>query len=123
MKERETLSGRVIDVPYDILEQLILQPQFGYGLENLLPFYILIERVSVDDVCELGVISPSEAASIKITLNQIDVDEINRCPLDSGVMAGLHLSWNRQCIAERLGFDAPVRSALCANIKPFLHGS
>jgi argininosuccinate lyase len=39
-------------------------------------------------------------------------DEINRCPLGSGAMAGLELPWDRASMAAALGFDAPIRSAL-----------
>jgi argininosuccinate lyase len=39
-------------------------------------------------------------------------DDINHCPLGAGAMAGLALPWDRQRMADQLGFDAPVRSAL-----------
>lgn len=39
-------------------------------------------------------------------------DDINRCPLGSGAMAGLELSWNQQRMSDLLGFHEPVRHAL-----------
>lgn len=40
------------------------------------------------------------------------LDEINECPLGSGAMAGLELSWDRQKLAQLLGFARPIRHAL-----------
>lgn len=40
------------------------------------------------------------------------LDEINECPLGSGAMAGLELAWDRQKLAQLLGFARPVRHAL-----------
>ncbi|MGB8953807.1 MAG: lyase family protein [Tumebacillaceae bacterium] len=41
-------------------------------------------------------------------------DAINKCPLGSGAMAGLELAWDRERMAELLGFDGPNRHALVA---------
>jgi argininosuccinate lyase len=40
------------------------------------------------------------------------LEEINECPLGSGAMAGLELSWDRQALARALGFTRPTRHAL-----------
>jgi len=40
------------------------------------------------------------------------LDEINECPLGAGAMAGLELAWDRQRLAQALGFARPVRHAL-----------
>lgn len=39
-------------------------------------------------------------------------DELNLCPLGAGAMAGLEFLWDRRRMAAKLGFAAPVRSAL-----------
>ncbi|MCR8844955.1 lyase family protein [Paenibacillus sp. SC116] len=39
-------------------------------------------------------------------------DKMNACPLGAGAMAGLELAWNREQLAERLGFERPCRHAL-----------
>jgi argininosuccinate lyase len=39
-------------------------------------------------------------------------DQINKCPLGSGAMAGQELPWDRNMMANKLGFHAPVRHAL-----------
>ncbi|HEU4965772.1 MAG TPA: lyase family protein [Bacilli bacterium] len=39
-------------------------------------------------------------------------DSFNKCPLGSGAMAGLDFAWDREGIAEMLGFAEPQRHAL-----------
>ncbi|ASS74133.1 argininosuccinate lyase [Tumebacillus algifaecis] len=39
-------------------------------------------------------------------------DDINRCPLGSGAMAGLELAWDQKRMSDLLGFHEPVRHAL-----------
>lgn len=41
-------------------------------------------------------------------------DQINLCPLGAGAMAGQQLTWDRQRMANLLGFRAPQRHALVA---------
>lgn len=41
-------------------------------------------------------------------------DAINRCPLGAGAMSGLELPWDRERMAELLGFAEPQRHALVA---------
>lgn len=40
------------------------------------------------------------------------LDDMNECPLGSGAMAGLELAWDREKLAQMLGFARPVRHAL-----------
>ncbi|MGG4266734.1 lyase family protein [Peribacillus simplex] len=39
-------------------------------------------------------------------------DEINKCPLGSGAMAGMELKWDRNLMAKMLGFYQPCHHAL-----------
>lgn len=229
MKENVSFSGRVKAAPNQVLYETILKPQFDYELIHLLPFYILIEKVNVNEAYSLGFMPADNATKIISILNQIDADvlqadridnlsdisfaieqivtksvkedlstwhidksrndfqacaqrmlarqqilnnihklhqlieaiitlaentlnlimpgythyqaaqiispgfylaavsesvlctlnrllhvydELNCCPLGAGAMAGLEYPWNRERMAEQLGFDRPVRSAL-----------
>ncbi|EGK06808.1 argininosuccinate lyase [Desmospora sp. 8437] len=41
-------------------------------------------------------------------------DELNQCPLGSGAMSGVELDWNRDLLADLLGFRQPRANALAA---------
>ncbi len=223
------LTGRLQEPPSALLSEMVLQPQFTYELQHLLPHYIQIEKVMASEYERLGVMPTQEAQEVVHLLDQIDrealvadpdtnmsdilfaieryvemrltqktiawhvdrsrndvqataqvmfareklldvikalitfsdairalaeetvelpmpgythyqpaqiltagfylaavseqlgktihrlqtlFDEINECPLGSGAMAGLELLWDRQALAEKLGFTRPVRHAL-----------
>lgn len=223
------LTGRIKDSPSKLLHEMVLQPQFDYELEHLLPFYLQIEMAMISEYKRLGLITKEASEEILSYLDQINkntivaesesnmsdicfaiekyvetrlthraeawhvdrsrndvqataqvmfarkqlldivgellqlseaiqtqairtmdmpmpgythyqpaqiitpgfyfaavneqigksikhllhlFDELNECPLGSGAMAGLELEWDREALAERLGFLRPCRHAL-----------
>ncbi|HEY1352207.1 MAG TPA: lyase family protein [Ktedonobacteraceae bacterium] len=226
---QETLTGRVQAVPGEILDEEVLQQQFAYELQHLLPYYLHIEQAFLLEYLRLDLLSGEAVQEIRQILEQVNaqtlqadrqanlsdilfaiercvegqltvpaanwhidrsrndiqataqlmfarerllriierlltfsaavavlaerqrdlplpgythyqaaqilsagfylaalneqlgktqqrlltlLDEINECPLGSGAMAGLELAWDRQRLAQLLGFARPVRHAL-----------
>ncbi|GAA3084300.1 argininosuccinate lyase [Streptosporangium carneum] len=75
------LTGRIKSVPDRLLYEEILEPQFRYEIENLLPWYTRIEKVFALEYQRMGLISRRDAAEIGRLLH-------TGC--DSGIAADLH---------------------------------
>lgn len=74
------LSGRIQTGPSVLLHHEILEPQFNYELQHLLPFYVLIEKVLVLEYRRLDVIDQAAAAEIGGLLQQIDAAVLTANP-------------------------------------------
>ncbi|MHC6630444.1 lyase family protein [Streptomyces globosus] len=56
-----TLSGRISSGPSALLRDELLDPQFAYEAEHLLPYYVQIERTLVAEYARMRLISPEQA--------------------------------------------------------------
>lgn len=72
----ETLTGRIKKTPNLILHQEILEPQFLYEAECLLPSYIQIEIVMLSEYVRMGWIGIEEAKELKKIIQQITSENL-----------------------------------------------
>lgn len=71
-----TLTGRISDTPAHILHEEVLQPQFTYEVEYLLPAYIQIEQAMLLEYVRMGWIQVEEAEKISQALQGIHRDTL-----------------------------------------------
>ncbi|SMO63447.1 argininosuccinate lyase [Melghirimyces algeriensis] len=77
---REKLTGRISGMPTHPLHEEILEPQFAYEVENLLPAYIQIELVMLFEYVRMGYIPKPEAQKISDLLLSINHDTLTADP-------------------------------------------
>ncbi|MCR8643276.1 lyase family protein [Paenibacillus sp. N1-5-1-14] len=65
------LTGRIVEAPSQLLNEEILEPQFMYEVENLLPAYIQIEQVMLLEYVRMGWIESEDANEIALALQSI----------------------------------------------------
>lgn len=65
------LSGRVGAGPTALLREEVLDPQFRYEAEHLLPHYVAIEKVLALEYLRMGLIGPDDAAAITGVLDAV----------------------------------------------------
>jgi argininosuccinate lyase len=65
------LTGRITAGPAELLRQEVLDPQFEYEAEHLLPHYLAIEMVLLTEYLRLGLVEPADAAAIRTALTSI----------------------------------------------------
>ncbi|MDX3500421.1 lyase family protein [Streptomyces sp. ATCC51928] len=58
------LTGRIASGPSALLREEILDPQFRYESEHLLPFYVRIERALVAEYARMELVTPEQAAEL-----------------------------------------------------------
>ncbi|MBE1556812.1 argininosuccinate lyase [Sporosarcina limicola] len=75
-----SLSGRITSGPSGILHSEILGPQFNYELENLLPYYLAIEKIFVLEYERLELITGNEKDNIITILDQVTKKNIKADP-------------------------------------------
>ncbi|AIC93104.1 argininosuccinate lyase [Shouchella lehensis] len=71
------LSGRIDEAPSFILNEEILEPQFKYEIENLLPSYIKIEQAMLLEYIRMGYISKASGSEIASKLQSINKKTIH----------------------------------------------
>ncbi|WP_379138122.1 argininosuccinate lyase [Paenibacillus sp. sgz500958] len=77
------LTGRIKEPPNSLINEAILQPQFAYESEYLLPFYIQIEKVMVSEYQRLSLITEEEAQELLLVLGQIDKHTLTAEPQEN----------------------------------------
>jgi argininosuccinate lyase len=66
------LTGRVQAVPAELLDEEVLQHQFAYELQHLLPSYLQIEKAFLGEYLRLDLLSGEVAREIEQALDRID---------------------------------------------------
>lgn len=66
------LTGRIRALPSNLLDEEILKPQFFYELQNLLPYYIFIEKAMLVEYLRLGLLSKEAAGEVALHLDTIN---------------------------------------------------
>ncbi|MER7753333.1 lyase family protein [Kitasatospora sp. NPDC097643] len=97
------LTGRITGSPSTLLHEEVLQPQFVYEAEHLLPWYAAAEKVLALEYRRMGLISAGEAAEIGRRLHELSRDRIQADP--EGNMSDLAFALEQH--VER-GLSAPV---------------
>jgi argininosuccinate lyase len=80
MDHHATFSGRVTEAPSAVLDREILRPQFEYELQHLLPFYLAIEKASLNASVALGIMAADQARMISAALDQISAASLQADP-------------------------------------------
>lgn len=75
-----SLSGRIPGGPSNLLHREVLEPQFRYEVEHLLPHYVAIEKVLVAEYLRMGLVSRAQAHEIAALLSAIDADTLRADP-------------------------------------------
>lgn len=75
-----SFSGRIALDPDALVHTAVLKPQFDYEVAHLLPFYLALEKVSVDEACTLGLLPPASAQAITGALDRIDATALQASP-------------------------------------------
>ncbi len=74
--EADRLTGRISGTPSLLLHEEVLEPQFRYEAEHLLPWYTAIEKVFAIEYRRMGLITEPQAAEIGRLLHHATRDRI-----------------------------------------------
>ncbi len=74
------LSGRISAAPSDLLHREILEPQFRYEAEHLLPWYVAIEKVLALEYSRMNLIEKDDARRIGSLLDEISTEGLQADP-------------------------------------------
>lgn len=72
----ENLTGRISMAPSQLLHEEVLEPQFRYEVENLLPAYIQIEQAMLLEYIRMNWITAKEGYEISQLLHSINHDKL-----------------------------------------------
>lgn len=78
---KETLTGRIKAAPAHLLHEEVLEPQFIYEMEHLLPAYIQIEQVMLLEYVRMGLMTKEEGYEIARILQSITRDTMSANPV------------------------------------------
>ncbi|MEU7065607.1 argininosuccinate lyase [Streptomyces sp. NPDC053429] len=70
------LSGRIGKGPSDLLREEVLDPQFRYEAEHLLPHYIAIEKALVAEYLRMELVTAGQAAELDGLLDSVTREEL-----------------------------------------------
>lgn len=99
------LSGRIQANPHQLMHEEILEKQFEFEVENLLPHYIWIEKVLLIEYRRMGLISKEEAVEISGVLDRINVHTLKADPKVN--MSDIAFAMER-VVLQHLGGRAPA---------------
>lgn len=71
-----SLTGRIDKSPSELMHELILEPQFTYEMNYLLPFYLWIEKAMLLEYRRMGFIQQPAVYEIAEILNQISSESL-----------------------------------------------
>src|SRR6185295_15312967 len=104
MNDHTAFSGRVTEAPSAVLDREILRPQFEYELQHLLPFYLAIEKASLNASVALGIMTRDEANAISAALDQISATALQADPVRN--FSDISFAIERM-VAEHLAIEVP----------------
>jgi argininosuccinate lyase len=70
------LTGRISSGPADLLHDEVLEPQFRYELEHLLPHYTHIEKVLLVEYRRMGLLDDVQVRAMSSALDAVDGDAL-----------------------------------------------
>ncbi|WP_037886722.1 argininosuccinate lyase [Streptomyces viridochromogenes] len=70
------LTGRISGGPAQMLREEILDPQFRYEAEHLLPHYVAIEKALVAEYDRMGHVSPAQARELRDALDSVNRETV-----------------------------------------------
>jgi argininosuccinate lyase len=96
------LTGRLASGPAELLREEILEPQFAFEAEHLLPHYVWIERVLLAEYRRMGILTDEHTAAINTVLCGLSGDSLRA---DRGAnLFDIALAIERH-VVERLPFE------------------
>lgn len=99
-----TLTGRVAADPARLLHEDVLEPQFRYEIEHLLPAYLAVEAVFAFEYHRMGLITHDEANTITRILHEIEPSTLTA---DPGVnLSDIAFAIERH-VADHIGVPIP----------------
>nr|WP_198151232.1 lyase family protein [Kibdelosporangium sp. MJ126-NF4]CEL13327.1 Argininosuccinate lyase [Kibdelosporangium sp. MJ126-NF4]CTQ99018.1 Argininosuccinate lyase (EC 4.3.2.1) [Kibdelosporangium sp. MJ126-NF4] len=99
------LTGRLTDGPGDLLRDEVLDPQFRYEAEHLLPWYVAIEQVLVAEYLRMGLVTGEDAVELGSALASVTSRTVEKWRADS--MSDIAFALERY-VEQRL--PRPVRT-------------
>lgn len=102
---QEMLTGRIQASPDTLLDEIVLQPQFIYELQHLLPYYIQIEKAMLSEYERLELISSTAAQEIVQLLTQITDEtlaadpQINMSDISFAIERYVEMHMSSRCVA------------------------
>ncbi|MGZ4105934.1 MAG: lyase family protein [Tumebacillaceae bacterium] len=100
-----TLTGRISASPSTLLHEEILEPQFTYEVQYLLPWYIFTEKVMLLEYNRLGLVSDEARKEIGELLSQVSQETIAADP--SANMSDIAFAIERY-VESRMTTHAPA---------------
>ncbi|MEU7022171.1 lyase family protein [Streptomyces sp. NPDC046203] len=101
----ERLSGRVTEDPSALVRELVLDPQFRYEAEHLLPWYLAIEKALVAEYLRMELIGEREARTLGRLLDGVTPEVVEEKRSQS--LSDIALAIERG-VTERLTEPVPV---------------
>ncbi|MFE3904806.1 argininosuccinate lyase [Streptomyces sp. NPDC059153] len=98
------LSGRVAGSPGALWHEEVLGPHFQYEVANLLPWYVVIEKVLAVEYSRLGVVTDAEARELGQALHGTDTEALVADP--SANMSDITFALERY-VEQRLTHPIP----------------
>lgn len=75
-----SLSGRIVAEPSALLHDEVLEPQFVYERQHLLPWYVQIERVLLLEYVRLGAVDRAQGRAIAVVLGRVNAEALAASP-------------------------------------------
>jgi len=101
----DPLSGRVTSAPSVLLHDEILAPQFRYEAENLLPWYVTIEKVLALEYGRMTLVPETQVRQIGRLLSDVTAQSIQASPADN--MSDIAFALER-FLERQLGSPVPA---------------
>lgn len=74
------LTGRLASTPSALLRKEILDPQFAYEVEHLLPYYLQAEQALTSEYQRMGLLDAEQALGVASVLGQLTAGELRADP-------------------------------------------
>src|SRR5690349_16162565 len=97
------ITGRIAQPPDEMWREHVLEPQFRYEAEHLLPHYLLVEKVLLAEYERLGLMATDEVRKVADVLGEIAAEGL--CADPGANLSDMALAVERR-VTER--FTVPV---------------
>jgi argininosuccinate lyase len=99
------ITGRLAAAPDRLLHEEVLEPQFRFEVEHLLPHYVALEQVLLLEYLRMGLLDEAQAAAIGGLLDEVDAAALRADPETN--LSDISLAVERY-VTGRLTIEAPA---------------